>query len=288
MAAFQIGDKVTWVSQSGSYTKAKAGVVFALVPAGKRPDTTLRGLQNCGLGRDHESYVIKVKTMYYWPKVSYLQKISNKTVSTVPEYQITLNKDQLDALIAACECFFRMGLAQYHYAFDVATKIPLAKIQDVRLLCDQLHGVITGLQRGQSFGISSEDLSEPHRLVHDLQQVFRHRMAWDGEPKGGHTVRFQTPFKIGDQPMAKIKRTDTDMTLDGWCWTYPTEPGSYELRIADANPPSINHVKIKKIPAGLLVTGEETGKSMMLTDLPEGKFQWRRSKIKDADKNVEA
>jgi hypothetical protein len=66
------------------------------------------------------------------------------------------------------------------------------------------------------------------------------------------------------------------MTLDGWCWTTPTEPGSYELRIADANPPSINRVKIKKTPAGLLITGVETGKSSMLADLSEEKYQWRK------------
>jgi len=84
----QIGDYVTWTSQSAGTTKTKAGSVVAIVPVGANPDTVIAGdlwadhryrgfayvwTGSYGLPRNHESYLIAVGRKLYWPRVSLLQ-----------------------------------------------------------------------------------------------------------------------------------------------------------------------------------------------------------------------
>lgn len=95
---FKIGDRVTWSSQSGGYRTDKTGTVVGIVPAGRRlgllkylqtvPDgKDARAIYNtgpidgAGLARNHESYLVEVKTgktdaakkSIYWPRVSRLR-----------------------------------------------------------------------------------------------------------------------------------------------------------------------------------------------------------------------
>lgn len=77
MKSFKVGETVQWTSQAQGYSKSKEGVVVAIVPAGERPDREafldLYKGAGCGFGRDHESYVVRVKNKHYWPRVSALQ-----------------------------------------------------------------------------------------------------------------------------------------------------------------------------------------------------------------------
>lgn len=80
---FKVGDKVEWVSQSAGFTTRKQGEVVAIVPAGRSPGLGFLERFNLqkyrcmfdGLFRDHESYLILVKTKLYWPRVRYLNLI---------------------------------------------------------------------------------------------------------------------------------------------------------------------------------------------------------------------
>lgn len=79
---FSVGDKVYWKSQSQGYTKVKEGMVVEVVAEGDRPNQWLfhdlyKGI-GCGRSRDHESYVVKVKSKHYWPLVAHLQLCDNK------------------------------------------------------------------------------------------------------------------------------------------------------------------------------------------------------------------
>jgi hypothetical protein len=80
MANFIVGQGVTWRSQAQGSTTTKTGVIVEVVPPNVRPDTTGRpGLNGCGSGRNHESYVIEVPqglkaaAKHYWPVVSILR-----------------------------------------------------------------------------------------------------------------------------------------------------------------------------------------------------------------------
>lgn len=78
---FSTGDTVTWTSQAGGVSKSKSGVVVAVVPAKTLPSKAdfpglYRGV-GIGSSRDHESYVVRVKTGLsatrdYWPRAAAL------------------------------------------------------------------------------------------------------------------------------------------------------------------------------------------------------------------------
>lgn len=75
----QLGDRVTWRSQSGGYRTVKSGVIAQIVPAGFRPDPEafpqLYKGAGCGYGRNHDSFVVLVGGRPYWPRASVLQKV---------------------------------------------------------------------------------------------------------------------------------------------------------------------------------------------------------------------
>jgi len=83
----KIGDIVTWTSQSAGLTKKKTGTILAVVPAGHDPAKIADAvdpihpwsrfyyqLSGCfGNPRDHDSYLILVGPVIYWPRVSLLK-----------------------------------------------------------------------------------------------------------------------------------------------------------------------------------------------------------------------
>jgi hypothetical protein len=77
MGHFELGDKVTWTSQSQGYWKTKTGRVVGVIPAGFRPHrANWRKYFNHnkpGGPRDHESYIVYAHPHYYWPRVSKLR-----------------------------------------------------------------------------------------------------------------------------------------------------------------------------------------------------------------------
>ena len=75
---FKLGDAVTWTSQSKAYVKTKMGKIVLVVPpdhASKVP-WSMPGQQmwdGLSLPRNHESYVVRVGSKLYWPRVSKLR-----------------------------------------------------------------------------------------------------------------------------------------------------------------------------------------------------------------------
>lgn len=78
---FKVGDTVEWSSQAWGSTTTKRGVVAEVVKAGCRPNRmmfiTLYKHGGCGLGRDHESYVVLVGKKPYWPRVAALRSVKD-------------------------------------------------------------------------------------------------------------------------------------------------------------------------------------------------------------------
>jgi hypothetical protein len=98
--SFKIGDRVKWTSQAGGYAAEKTGTVVAVIPVGRRFGLLkyLRPLNldearacyntgpidGAGLARDHESYLVEVKTgktdaakkTLYWPRVKGLALVA--------------------------------------------------------------------------------------------------------------------------------------------------------------------------------------------------------------------
>lgn len=94
MSKFKVGDRVRWTSQANGGHVEKRGVVFCVVPAGKRIDKRFAkeelSRENInkvrwatdfisGLGRKHESYLVVVPgtgrsmPVVYWPRTTALR-----------------------------------------------------------------------------------------------------------------------------------------------------------------------------------------------------------------------
>jgi hypothetical protein len=80
------GDRVTWSSQSQSYTTIKSGVVHKVIPVGtsvkdmllplSAEGHSIKHIKACGGPRNHESYLILVDgKILYWPVVSKLIRL---------------------------------------------------------------------------------------------------------------------------------------------------------------------------------------------------------------------
>lgn len=75
-----LGDRVRWTSQAGGYAKTKEGAIIAVVPAHSNPRRHVPkdepSAKEFGLSRNHESYIVKVGTRLYWPRVKGLEKVT--------------------------------------------------------------------------------------------------------------------------------------------------------------------------------------------------------------------
>lgn len=75
--SFAVGDRVSWESQAGGYSKKKIGTVVEVVPASHFPQM----MGGVGGLRHHESYVVSVihspttKPERYWPLVRNLRLV---------------------------------------------------------------------------------------------------------------------------------------------------------------------------------------------------------------------
>lgn len=84
---YQVGDKVTWISQAGGWTKTKEGTVHAVVPANKctidyLPSVSVAQVKFDTYYTAQERYIIAVprggkstKVDYYCPRPSALRKV---------------------------------------------------------------------------------------------------------------------------------------------------------------------------------------------------------------------
>lgn len=75
MPQFNIGDAVTWTSQSAGRHVEKTGKVEEIVRAGTVPVGRSK-FNDPGSARDHESYLVRVPGRgLYWPRVSGLKAV---------------------------------------------------------------------------------------------------------------------------------------------------------------------------------------------------------------------
>lgn len=77
MGKIKIGSLVAWESQSAGYVKEKEGKVVQIVKAGNDPNPGLLRVLGAGFGmpRNHESYLVQVGNVAYWPLVKNLRVI---------------------------------------------------------------------------------------------------------------------------------------------------------------------------------------------------------------------
>jgi hypothetical protein len=174
-------------------------------------------------------------------------------------YTITeLNEEHMRVLADALELYTRIRLGQIEVVVEPwesatrgdRTKQTPEKLEAARKILDEAKMVLTGHMPSGSWGIGSEDLSDDARVAHEVGCEIRHRLAWDGQPEGGHGVNFRKVLQWSAQPHPVItkgaamsqsdsaelaQRREDERIVEGMFLVEHPEPGTPVSRLLSAN-----------------------------------------------------
>lgn len=130
------------------------------------------------------------------------------------KYTLHLMEKQARVIIDALDLFARIGMGQLKEVAYVLRQNPLPSsdpdleartnlLSDIR---DKLDVLARYWMNGPGYyGITSKSISDRFKIAWDIQQVIRHRLAWDRKPAGGITVDFDDPMKTSEEALPKIE-----------------------------------------------------------------------------------
>lgn len=143
----------------------------------------------------------------------------NREIFNIVNNTITCNESQLRLLSWSCDLVSRIQICQFDRIADIIEPSGLdpdfKRLWDFRDDLDRLKSY-WGLSKNASYGIFSEEVSDTARILWDMYQVIRNRLAYDSNPgvtpenrweKGKFTVDFDKPFHADKKtPLIKVKR----------------------------------------------------------------------------------
>lgn len=115
------------------------------------------------------------------------------------KYLLEINEEHAKVIIEALDVFSRIHMGQLNI---IAEQLNFSNFfnktnihnTDFRKKIDELKAII-GLSSSGHLGIRSEVVHEDAKVAYDIQQIIRHKLAWDKNPQGGYSVDFQELFK---------------------------------------------------------------------------------------------
>ena len=127
-----------------------------------------------------------------------------KRKKSIRRYILEISEAQAKLISVAAEVYARLGTGQ----FTRLDRFFLKDFEQARPHLDALHILRNGSL--QSFGsIASKSIDDNYRVLYDLHQVIRHRLAWDRDPsrKESIKVNYDTPHCISKkESLAKVER----------------------------------------------------------------------------------
>jgi hypothetical protein len=132
------------------------------------------------------------------------------------EYTLTLNEEQLQALIKSTQSFSRICTGQIEYALEEGWQDKLIKLPyETREMIEQKCKVITTLLsegkfdgRGGSYGIYHPDIDKHAAVAFNIHQVLRNQVWKNRKDEGqdpGHGVDSSVTICNGETPI-KIEK----------------------------------------------------------------------------------
>lgn len=114
------------------------------------------------------------------------------------QYTVTLSERQVRVIKDALDLYSRIGMGQLKEVVNILclNKDDRENRHDIISIIRNSLESLSNLWIGGSgyHGITSRKISNSFRVAWDIQQVLRHRVSWDREPKGGITVNFDEPM----------------------------------------------------------------------------------------------
>uniref|UniRef100_A0A6M3ISR5 Uncharacterized protein n=1 Tax=viral metagenome TaxID=1070528 RepID=A0A6M3ISR5_9ZZZZ len=125
------------------------------------------------------------------------------------KYKLEITEKQAKIITQSLNLFSRIGMGQLEEIINHPQWIFTVDNQyDRDIIKNSINTLkkhLCNLDSYSSFGIYQEEVDDINRVAWDLQQVIRHKLAWDRNPKGGITVDFGVPMKSSKEDLAKIE-----------------------------------------------------------------------------------
>lgn len=124
-------------------------------------------------------------------------------------YTLTMSEEQASLLVRALDLYSRIGIGQFEEVLEVydhRMRRSLEVREEIRAALKSAK-MAAGHPSNGSFGINNQEVADEFRAAYDLQQVVRHRLAYDRRPEGGIQVCFDEPRQLSEQPLATIVST---------------------------------------------------------------------------------
>jgi hypothetical protein len=123
---------------------------------------------------------------------------------------VEISEKQARIIISALDFYSRIGIGQFReivsaFSWWQRDEQWLNHRDEVERLIHDAQFNLTGMPFNASYGIFSPEVPESAKIAWDIQQVIRHRLAWDRNPKGGMTVDFDTPMKSSTKDFPTIE-----------------------------------------------------------------------------------
>jgi hypothetical protein len=127
------------------------------------------------------------------------------------KYTLTMSAKHAEILVRALDLYSRIGIGQFEEVarvYETSEDLTFEQEEDLKA-CLVNAKVAVGHPKNGSYGIHNAVVSDKFRAAWDLQQVVRHRMAYDARPEGNPmSVHFDTPFQCSKVPLATIVSED--------------------------------------------------------------------------------
>ena len=125
-----------------------------------------------------------------------------------------LTAEHCRVLVSALDLFSRIHMGQFDEILRVyrangraVHTLSVSEQNEARVLIGVVHDMLTRMPRNASYSILAHEVPDEARAAWDLQQLVRHRVAWDENPEGGITVNFDEPRQSSTElPFATIER----------------------------------------------------------------------------------
>jgi hypothetical protein len=132
-------------------------------------------------------------------------------------YVLTLTSTQAHVLLGALDFYSRIGIGQLEELLRVLpTYGQLSEVQQgvAYEAVRKLKQLLTGFDMNASWGIASREVKECYKIVYDIQQVLRNKVAWTELPKGGSTwaVNFDKPSPVSLEPLSHCEAKPQEVT----------------------------------------------------------------------------
>ncbi|TXH55019.1 MAG: hypothetical protein E6Q97_09720 [Desulfurellales bacterium] len=136
-------------------------------------------------------------------------------MSTEPQYEIRMNRQQVAVVRQALEMYSRLLAGQIdtvmHDAFIDRYGSETWNYDSQKRICGELKAAVFPELRANAFyGVGSRVYPQ-HNTAWDIMQVLRHRLAWDRHAEEGgqgdtNVVCFDRPICFGEEPLPTIRK----------------------------------------------------------------------------------